>query len=264
MKKDSIVVRRKCSISIALVIMSLLPAVGFAQTYDKLLKEVDALVSFVDTDLSAEYLIETRDPRGSASATRATMFRRDRTSQYLILVLEPEIDKGKGYLKQGETLWLYDPVGKTFNFTSAKDRFENSGARNSDFSRSSYSDDYRAVSASKQKLGAYSCDVIELEAKNDGVSFPKVKIWVSDDKLVRKIEDYSLSGRLMRTTAIAAYQKIGERRLPAKMVILDHLKYRTVDGKTDFERTTVTITKPSLAPLPDIVYTKEYLQKVAR
>jgi hypothetical protein len=93
------------------------------------------LVSFHGTDLSAEYLIEKRDPGGAGSTTRAVMFRRDQTDQYLILILEPSIDKGKGYLKQGDTLWLYDPADRAFTFTSAKERFQNSGARNSDFNR---------------------------------------------------------------------------------------------------------------------------------
>jgi len=48
------------------------------------------------------------------------------------------------------------------------------------------------------------------------------------------------------------------------MVILDHLKMKSVGGKTEYERTTVTIAKPSLAALPGSVYTKEYLEKVAR
>lgn len=232
---------------------------------DALLYRVDAAVSFAETDLSAEYQIVSRSPGGGSSSTVATMFRRDRTNQYLILILEPVIDKGKGYLKEGDTLWLYDPVGRVFTFTSAKERFQNSGARNSDFSRSNYSEDYRAVSSTKEKLGAFSCTVLSLEARTDKASFPKVKIWVSDgDDLVRKIEDYSLSGQLMRSTAIPSYQKVGNRWLPVSLVILDHLKSKTVAGKTEYERTTVSIKAPSLKALPDYVYTKEYLERVAR
>lgn len=209
---------------------------------DSLLRRVDALISFTDTDLSAEYQIATKDPGGSTSTTLATMFRRDARDQYLIIILEPVIDKGKGYLKEGDNLWLYDPVGRVFTFTSAKERFQNSGARNSDFARSNYSGDYKAVTSYREKLGAFSCTVLTLEAKNDRVSFPKVKIWVSDgDDLVRKIEDYSLSGQLMRSTAIPSYQKLGNRWLPLALVIQDRLKFKTVAGKTEYERTTVTI-----------------------
>lgn len=234
------------------------------QELAQLLSSVDRNASFTDTDLAAEYLIETRAPGGALSAVRATMFRRDRSDQFLILILEPAVDKGKGYLKIGDTLWLYDPVGKSFVFTSARERFQNSSVRNSDFSRSTLSRDYRPVGGRREKLGRFDCTVIDLEALGDGQAFPRMKIWVSDDALIRKREDYSLSGQLMRTTAIPTYQQVDSRWVPASMVILDHLRSKTVGGKTEYERTTVTVAKPSLKGLPDTVYTKEYLERVAR
>ena len=233
--------------------------------YDKILKEIDKNTTFKESDLSAEYTITTRKPGGSTSTTVAAMFRRDRTEEFLILIIEPVIDKGKGYLKKGDNLWLYDPVGKSFTFTSAKERFQNSSARNSDFSRSNFSKDYKVVSGKKTKLGKFSCNLIELESTNSSVSFPKMKIWVSEgDNLVRKIEDYSLSGQLMRTTAIPSYQKVRSKWVPLTLVIVDHLNSKNIGGKTEYERTYVKIKKPSLSDIPDTVYTKEYLERVNR
>jgi outer membrane lipoprotein-sorting protein len=232
--------------------------------YVALLARVDQTVTFEGHDLSAEYTIVKRDPGGASSTTVATMFRRDRTGQFLILILQPAIDKGKGYLKMDDTLWLYDPVGRVFTFTSARERFQNSSFRNSDFSRSNFSADYRPVSGKREMLGKFDCTVLDLEATNDKVSFPRIRLWVTDDFLVRKMEDYSLSGQLMRTSAIPSYQKVGTKWVAAGMVILDHLKARTISGRIEYERTTVTISRPSLSSLPDSVYTKEYLEKVAR
>lgn len=229
-----------------------------------LLEEVDRTVTFVDTDISAEYEIVKRDPGGATSTTIATMFRRDRTDQFLILILEPAVDKGKGYLKIDDNLWLYDPVGRSFTFTSAKERFQNSSARNSDFNRSNFSGDYKPQGTYREQLGVFNCTVLELEATNDTVSFPKVTLWISEDNLIRKMEDYSLSGQLMRTTAIPSYQKVGNRWLPLKMVILDHLRSRRINNKIEYERTTITISKPSLMDLPDSLFTKEYLERVNR
>jgi len=230
--------------------------------YKKLLKKVDTEVNFKENDLSARYILEKRDPGGAISTTVAAMFRRDRTDQFLILILEPIGDKGKGYLKNGDNLWLYDPVSRGFTFTSAKERFQNSSARNSDFNRSNYYEDYSVVSGKKEKLGKFDCIVLDLKALNNKVSFPKVRIWVSEDNLVRKIEDYSLSGQLMRTTAIPTYQKVGERWLPRTIVILDHLVFKNIAGKIEYEQTTITIEEPSLKTLPNSVYTKEYLERV--
>ncbi len=257
----------KKTILLAMACMAAALSAAYAQdagSRSALLRAVDERVAFPDTDLSARYTIVKRDPGGATSTTVAAMFRRDATGQFLILILEPTADKGKGYLKEGDNLWLYDPVGKSFTFTSAKERFQNSSFRNSDFNAYNFSRDYRAVSDRSEKLGKFDCDVLELEALNDRVTFPKVVLWVSDDGLVRKMEDYSLSGQLMRTTAIPSYQKVGERWVPMSMVIVDHLKSRTVGGKVEYERTTVTVSGPSLKKLPDSTYTKEYLERVSR
>ncbi len=230
----------------------------------KLLAAVDDLLTFDAEDLSAEIRVEQSSPGGGTSTTVAALFRRDRKGQYLILVLEPEIDKGKGYLKMDDSVWLYDPVGRRFTFSSAKERFEGTGASNSDFSGSTLAKDYRVAASKREKLGAYECDVLDLEARNDRVAYPKKRIWISTDGLLRKYEDYSLSGKLMRTTAIPAYQKKGATQVPSTLVVLDHLKSKVVNGKTQYERTTVTLSKISLEKLPDIMFTKEYLEKVNR
>ena len=230
--------------------------------YAKMLKEVDDLVTFKGTDLSAEYTIVKRDPDGSSSTTVAAMFRRDSEDKFVVLVLQPVADKGKGYLKQGNNLWLYDPIGKGFTFTSAKERFQNSSFRVSDFTGSNYSGNYKINSVKQEKLGKFNCAVFDLEATTKSVSFPKVKIWVSEDNLVRKLEDYSLSGQLMRTSAFPSYQKVGNRWVPARIIIQDHLVFRKVGDKTEYERTTVDIKNPSLNKQPDSLYTKEYLERV--
>ncbi len=236
----------------------------FAEVEDSnaLLSAVDSLISFADTDLSAEYTLVNRKPGGATSTTVAAMFRRDAKDQFVILILEPAIDKGKGYLKTGENLWLYDPADSSFTFTSAKDRFQSMCIRNSDFNRPNYSGNYSVLSAEKETLGKFECTVLKLEATNNSIAYPISKIWVSSDNLIRKIEDYSLSGQLMRSTAIPSYQKLDERWLPQTMVIQDNLVYKIVNNKKEYERTTVTIKNPSLQKLPDTIYTKEYLQRM--
>jgi hypothetical protein len=231
--------------------------------FQDMLKTVDGLVSFVGMDFSAEYKVEQFKPGEGTSVTNTVIFRRDKDEKYLILILDPPSDKGKGYLKIGPSMWLYDPVARRFDFTSSKERFQNSNARNSDFTRSAYSSDYDLQSAKQEQLGKFQCWVLDLKANNDGVSFPRTKIWVSDDNLVRKTEDYSLSGQLMRTRAIPSYQKIGERYVPVMLLIVDNLRGKTINGKFQNETTRITITKPSLNKLPDSIYTQAYLEKVS-
>lgn len=251
-----------------LVVMSagsLVPAAAEQPPVDsvRILKNADALVTFPDTDFSALYSFVQETPGQGSSSKQAMVFRRDRDNTYLIVIVKPEEDKGKGYLKSGDNLWYYDPVSRRFTFTSAKDRFQNMNARNSDFTRSNLAGDYRVVGSARVKLGKYDCWMFDMEATSSDITFPRMKIWISDDGLVRKTEDYSYSGQHVRTVAFPQYQQIGSRFIPQTVVILDELRGAKINGVFEKERTTYTIARPSLQRLPDATFTKTWLEKLS-
>lgn len=229
-----------------------------------ILEPIDALVSFPDSDFSAEYTITQQRPGQGTDSTRAFVFRRDAEDAYLILIQEPAVDRGKGYLKLGEILWLYDPVDRRFTSVSARHRFQNTNARNSDFTRSTLADDYKVVSQSSEQLGAFATTVYELEAIHDGVTYPRMSIWVDENSVVRMFKDYSLSGQLMRTTAIPTYRRLGSRFVPVRIVIEDALAGRTIDRVFQRELTIIQVERPSLRDVPDMVFTQQYLERVGQ
>jgi outer membrane lipoprotein-sorting protein len=237
---------------------------GTLSAQNAILQEIDEQVSFQDSDFSAEYTITQQKPGQGSSTTRAAVFRRDARDTYTIIILEPERDRGKGYLKIGNNLWLYDPASSRFTVTSARDRFENSNARNSDFTSSTLARDYEIVDSYSESLGAYDTTVHELEAITEDVTFPIMKIWVDGDGLVRKYEDYSLSGQLLRTTAIPTYQRVGQRFVPVNIVIVDTLQGRMIDGVFRNDRTVISVSKPSVRDVPDLVFTRVYLERVSQ
>lgn len=255
------------SLTLALLfsVMSAVSANGFtaAQSRD-ILSRVDSLVSFQDSDFSAEYTVTQERPGLGTSVTRMTMFRRDRADSYTILIMEPAVDRGKGYLRIGNTLSLFDPADGRWTTTSARDRFQNTNARNSDFTQSTLAQDYRIVGHTTEQLGAFMTDVYDLEAITDDVSFPRMRIWIDENGLVRKFEDYSLSGQHMRTTAIPSYRRLGENTfVPVRIVIQDELRGRTVDGRFRNERTIISVDRPSLQSVPDMVFTRAFLERTA-
>lgn len=226
-----------------------------------ILSKIDAQVSFMDSDFSAEIQMTQTKPGEGISQRTVALFRRDREEKYLMLLLKPESDKGKGYIKIGNSLLLYETNPRRYTTTSAKDRFQNSNARNSDFTRSTFAQDYKIVSQSKEKLGPFETTVYSLEAIHDDITFPKTKIWVTADSLVRKTEDYSLSGQLLRTTAIPSYQEFKGRFVPKKVTILDALLGKTLNGVFVNEKTEYTLGKLSNENLPSIIFTQSYLEK---
>lgn len=229
----------------------------------RILRRVDALVSYEDEDFSAEYTIIDDKPGQGTSRTKTVIFRRDREDTYTIIILEPESDRGKGYLRRGDNMWLYDPVPRRFTVISAKDRFQNSNARNSDFTKSSLAEDYIIVGHTTGSLGSFEVDIYNLEAVSDEVSFPKMKIWIDKENLVRKFEDYSLSGRHMRTTAIPEYTRVEGSYIPVRIVIQDELRGREVNGQFRHERTIISVAKASFQELPDMVFTQTYIERVS-
>lgn len=229
-----------------------------------ILRRVDALVSYPSDDFSAEYTITQERPGEGTSITKMVIFRRDRVDTYTILITEPTTDRGKGYLRIGTNLWLYDPVDRRFTVTSARDRFQNTNARNSDFTQSTLAEDFRITAARRERLGAYNTLVYDLEATNDSVTFPYMRIWIDQDNLVRKFEDYSASRQHMRTTAIPTYRRLGELYVPVRIVIQDELRGRTIDGRFRNERTIIAVDKPALQPVPDMVFTRTYLERVSQ
>jgi outer membrane lipoprotein-sorting protein len=233
-------------------------------TDQDLLRQADNLASYMDTDFSAEYTFIQEKPGQGRTKTVAGVFRRDARETYVIVIMEPTISKGQGYLKQGKTLWFYDPDSKRFNSSSSQDRFQNTNARNSDFTRSTLSQDYRVISGADAILGRLKCRVLNLNAVTNDMTYPKMQIWISEDGLVRKTEDYSLSGQLLRTSAIADYWRIGSRYVPKQILFVDALRGATINGTFVNERTQITIAKPSFKDLANSVFSKTFLETVNR
>jgi outer membrane lipoprotein-sorting protein len=231
---------------------------------EDLLKKVDSLASYYGVDFSAEYTIVQDKPGQNRSATVAGVFRRDSEAMYTIIIIQPAMNKGQGYLKQGDTLWFYDPESKRFNSTSSRDRFQNSNARNSDFTRSTLAEDYRISAGEEAVLGRFKCRVLSLEAVSKEVTYPRMKVWISEDGLIRKTEDYSLSGQILRTSAIPDYYKIDGRYVPKAVLLVDALRGTTVNGVFVNEKTQISISKPSFAPIPGAVFSKTYLERASR
>lgn len=252
----------------ALLSLLLLAAGGFAQSGSEAdrarLRRADANWSYTDSDFSAEYRIAEDIPGEGRSVTVAAVFRRDRNDLYTIIVLEPEVDSGQGYLKQGDTLWVYDPESGRFNTTSSRERFQNTNARNSDFTQSTLAQDYEILSVEPTTLGRYDAFIYELESDKEGVTYPYMKAWITDDGRILKTEDYSRSRQLMRITAVPEYQRMESRLVPRQVYLIDMLEGKRIDGEFVNERTIITVSGPSFDSVPDSVFSKAFLERMSR
>ncbi len=237
----------------------------FAADYDTLLKQAEDSTAFYNTDFSANYTLVQEKPGEGKTITEAIMYRRDSAKMWTILITGPASEKGKGYLQYDDNIWFYDPADNCFTFTSAKDKFQNTNATNADFAPQKYYSDYAIEESEQVKLGKLDCVQFTLKAKVENVDYPMVKLWVTiDDGLVRKKEDYSLSGRKLRTTAVPSYQLVqGEGKkysIPVSMLIQDNLRGKKIGNEMQYEKTQITIKNVSFKTVSDSVYTKPYLE----
>ncbi len=233
-----------------------------------LLQKAEDNTAFYETDFKGNYTVVQTKPGEGQNVTEAIMYRRDKSGSWTILVTDPAKEKGKGYLQFDNNIWFFDPADKRFTFTSAKDKFQNTNANNSDFAPQHYSRDYSIEATEEVKLGKYDCVMFTLKAKVNSVDYPMLKLWVTkDDGLVRKKEDYSLSGQKLRTTAIPSYQtvKAVEKNylIPVSMLIQDNLKGKKISGKVQYEQTQITIRNVVFEKVSDTVYTKPYLEMMS-
>jgi hypothetical protein len=107
-------------------------------------------------------------------------------------------------------------------------------------------------------LGRYPVWVLTLKAKNDEVSYQSLKLSIRKDKpLVLKEEDFSVSNRLMRTVLFPpTYIELAGRTIPSQMLINDELNKG--------EKSEVTISDVSVAPLPDATFSKAFLDQSSK
>lgn len=222
-----------------------------------LLAQVDNLSDFTGKDFSAVFTIVTQKPGEKDSVTQARVFRRDTKKQFLILILLPEVNKGQGYLREDDNVWFYDPSSRKFSHSSVKENLQNTKAKNSDFTLSSFAEDYNVTSMTDGMVGKFPVWVLDLKANTNEVAYDRVVLYIrKDPTMLLKREDYSVNGRLMRTTAYPKYVELEGKLLPSQILILDEINKG--------EKSQITMTEQSITPLPDKVFTKAFLEQVSR
>lgn len=237
-----------------------------AQTvdYQAIIKKIDALSNFEDSDFFTTVTLVTEKVDGQKEAREVKFFRRDKDKKFLMIINKPEVERGQGYLKTGENMWFYDPNTREFSHTSLKERFSGSTANNDDFAESSLADDYTVVKGTEGKLGKNEVYIITLEAKKKTATYPMLRLTVTrDQNLVLLQEEFSASKKLMRTSILQDYKKIDGRMIPQKQIFIDNTMDDKSTEKVEAEKTQMTFSDFSLKPIKDDVFTQGYLERVS-
>lgn len=245
-----------CALTLfALASLAALTAEEQAQA-EKVLDETQKQYDYGERDLTSTVTLIVDKPNKPQETMQFKMFQRYRTEQFTMVQIAPEQDKGSGYFWEDENLWFYDPISRKFSHRSTKETIGNSNSNTSDVSKQrDWRDDYTITDCKSGTLGKYPVWIITLDAKTSIPSYARTVYHIRKDiALVLKQEDFSTTGRLMRTALIPKYARIDGNYVATQMILRDEVNKG--------EQTQQIVTDFSFAPLPDKVFTKAYLEQL--
>lgn len=251
----------------ALLVALALPALAHAA--EALPPEAVELFKRVDTaarvggDSRSVLVVEEKLEGGRKVLREGVSFSRSVGRKFVFIVTSPKTEVGGGYLKIDQNLWSFDAKLGRWERRTERETLSGTNLRRSDLDERHLGDDYELVGYGKETEGGVALRKLQLKAKEDAaVAFPGVAIYVDDSNIVRKQQDFALSGKLLRTTYV---RKVGktmnkttntEFTYPADIRILDEV---------DKERVTSIVVKSiAVEPQDDNTFTKGYFETKTR
>lgn len=255
------------TVSFALVLLvTLLPVSAFALDKDELLKVLQTIDERQRNsgDYKSLAFIHTKEKNRDDVVMEAVVYRRDKSDQFMILLLNPKAERGKGYLRVDKNMWMYDPSVGRWERRTERERIAGSDSRRTDFDESRLAEEYTSEYLGDGKLGKYKTWHIKLTEKPGvDVPYPVTEIWVDQaTNNVLKQQDYAASGKLMRTAYTPKWKKThseskGEEVwYPAEIRIYDEVEK---DNST-----VVKLKSVDLRKLPANIFTKAWLESKSR
>ena len=143
--------------------------------------------------------------------------------------LSPPREQGSKMLKLEDVLLTYSP--QTDRIIQISGHMLRQSIMGSDMSYNDVMEDkplvqlYSAILEGEEYINNRKCYIIFLEAKTDGISYPKRREWVDVEYFLPiKEELYAKSGKLLKSTSMDGVKKIGNRWFPTRFIFKDELK----------------------------------------
>jgi outer membrane lipoprotein-sorting protein len=261
--------QREAFLSIIVMSSVLFSSKGWSDTAmtqeqaDAAIKEVDERQRNSGDYKSLSFVKETerkKEPR----LFQAMVYRRDDDDKFMILFVKPKEEAGKAYLKIDKNLWNFQPGTGKWERRTEREKLAGTNSRRSDFDESRLSEEYTTKYQGADKLGSYQVYKFKLTAKEGvDVAYPILSIWVDQkDRNLLKREEYSLSGKLMRT---AFYPKWKKQFSPSKNADVWIPEEIRIFDELEKENTTVVLIKETdLGKLEENIFTKAWIESKSK
>ncbi len=228
----------------------------------QLLLKLDASQT-LDFDLTAKISMIQQKVGQNPKKIESLYYRRDADDNFLIVMLEPNVEKGNGYLKNKDNFWMYRQNTRSFQHINRDENVGSTDMRGGDFEKRKISELYKTViengkeKISEEKLGQIDVYKIEIVAQVVDVTFTKQTYWIEKGTfLTRKIQSFSEAGTLMQSQYFPQYSLIQGHYFVVKGL--------TVDEFEKGNKTTFQIGEVSFAPIESKIFTKAYLESLSQ
>lgn len=180
-----------------------------------------------------------------------------------VLFTNPKPVAGSGYLRLEGNLFAYDPAIGKWERRTERDRLSGTNVRRTDISTAPLSELYLPSDDGQEQLGGARLRKLLLKAK-PGVDAPfaLMRLWVDEHALVRKTQEFSESGKLLRSTYVIQANSVHSAKLKRDLLLPGQIQ---MQDEVDHERKTVVVFKSaSLGAIPPSVFTKAWMESKSR
>ncbi|MBN1523702.1 MAG: outer membrane lipoprotein-sorting protein [Spirochaetales bacterium] len=246
--------------------------VGAQAAFAQSIPSVQEIIDYADThyevrsDMTAQARITSKDVEQGTKIIESVLYRRDRDDAFLIVLSSPETERGNGYLRVEDNMWMYKRNTRTFTHIGRDEKIGGSNTSAGDIETRKFKELYKPAvdAAGKDKITAETIGSakipvykVEVTAKVNDVKYPKLIMWVTRDKYLElKRECYSLSGTLMETDYFTNYKEIDGRYVPLLQKFIDEIDKGSVSV---FEITGISFEK-----VDDYKFDKKYLESLSK
>jgi len=223
-----------------------------------IVKAFEDKLNVTDLDVTNTFTLVQKKAGESDRVIQIQIYRRDKADTFTLVFKYPESEKGKGYYRSKDDLFLYLPSTREFVYRNRKDDVGSTDVRTDLFGKSDVTAQYWANLDGTAMVAKWETDVIKLDAKKLDVSFPVQKWYVrKTDGLPVKVENFSASGTLLRTSYYLDYKQIA----PGKFIFT---KLLGTDALEKGQQTLLTNENISTAKIPDYTFSKAFLEEQSR
>ena len=220
----------------------------------------------MNVDITAKVKLVQRKPDQGDKVFESVYYARDSEDAFLIVMTAPDNEKGNGYLRVGDNMWMYRRNTRSFQMMNRDQSIAGTDSNAGDFESRKFTELYEPAvddqgndifveeTLGKAKIPVYR---LEVKAKVKDVEYPKEIYWVRQDNfLTMKQQSYSLSGTLMQTSYYPKWTTIEGKYLPLNMIFVDEFE--------EGNRTMMELSGISLKDIDDTIFTKAYLENLSK